>query len=45
MNSEIYLLYLRNKFNFRNVHGIMISSGLLQSKLSQKGFTLTLQET
>ena len=29
--------YLRNEFTFRNVHGIMIASGLLQ--------TLTLQET
>ena len=35
---------LRNYFNFWNVHGIMNTSGLLQSKWS-KGFTFTLQET
>ena len=34
--------HLRNEFNFWNVHGIMNTSGLLQSKW---GFTLTLQET
>ena len=33
--------YLRNEFNFWNVHGIMNTLGILQSK----GFTLTLQET
>ena len=32
-------IHLRNEFNFWNVHGIMNTSGLLQSKL------LTLQET
>ena len=36
---------LRNEFIFWNVHGIMNTSGLVQSKLSPKGFTLTLQET
>ena len=36
---------LRNEFNFWNVHGIMNTSGLVQSKWSPKGFTLTLQET
>ena len=36
------MFYLRNEFNFWNVHGIMNTSGLLQSKL---GFRLTLQET
>ena len=38
-------ILIRNKFDFRNVHGIMNISGLLQSKLSPKGFTLILQET
>ena len=38
-------IYLRNEFNFWNVHGTMNTSGLLQSKLSPYGFTLTLQET
>ena len=33
-------VYLRNKFDFWSVHGIMNTSGLLQSK--RKGFTLTL---
>ena len=37
--------HLRNDFNFSNVHGIMNTSGLVQSKWSPKGFTLTLQET
>ena len=37
------LQYLRNKFGFWNVDGIMDTSGLLQS--NPKGFTLTLQET
>ena len=37
--------HLRNEFNFWNVHGIMNTSGLVQSKWSPKGFTLTLQET
>ena len=37
--------HLRNEFDFRNVHGIMNTSGLLQSKWSPKGFMLTLQET
>ena len=36
---------LRTEFDFWNVHGIMNTSGLLQSKRSPKGFTLTLQET
>ena len=34
---------IRNEFNFWNVHGIMNTSGLVQSKCS--GFTLTLKET
>ena len=38
-------LYLRNKFNFWNVHGIMYTSNCLQSKWSTNGFSLTLQET
>ena len=38
-------VYLRNEFDFWKVHGIMITSGLLQSKWIPKGFTLTLQET
>ena len=37
--------HLRNEFNFWKVHGIMNTSGLVQSKWSPKGFTLTLQET
>ena len=37
--SHIKQIYLRNEFNFWNVHGIMNTSGLLQS------FALTLQET
>ena len=37
--------YLRNEFIFLNVHGIMNTLGLLQSKGSPKGFMLTLQET
>ena len=40
-----FSVYIRNEFNFWNVHGIMNTSGLVQSKLSPKGFTLTLQET
>ena len=36
---------LRNKFDFLNVHGIMITSGLFQNKLSLKRFMLILQET
>ena len=39
------LVHLINEFNFWNVHGIMNTSGLMQSKWSRKGFTLTLQET
>ena len=39
------MVYLRNEFNFWNVHGIMNTSGLVQSKCNPKGFTLTLQET
>ena len=39
------IIYLRNEFNLWNVHWIMNTSGLLQSKWSPKGFTLTLQET
>ena len=36
--------YLRNEFEFWKDHGIMNTTGLLQSKRSPKGFTLTLQE-
>ena len=36
--------YLRNELNFWNVHRVMNTSGLLQSKWTPKGFTLTLQE-
>ena len=48
MRKDYYIplfKYLRNEFDFWNVHGIMNTSGLLQSKESRKGFTLTLQET
>ena len=38
------LVSLRNKLDFWNVHGIMNTFALLQSKWSLKGFTLTLQE-
>ena len=38
-------VHLRNEFNFWNIHGIMNTSDLLQSKLCLKGFTLTLQVT
>ena len=41
----IIVFYLRNEFYFWKVHGITNTSGLLQSKWSPKGFTLTLQET
>ena len=41
----INLCLLRNKFYIWNVHGIMNTSGLLQSKCRPKGLTLTLQET
>ena len=37
--------YLRNEFDFGKIHGIMNTSGLLQSKWSLKGFMLTLRET
>ena len=37
--------HLRNEFNFWNVHGMMNTLGLLQSKFSPKVFMLTLQET
>ena len=47
LSMSLYTLhlvkYLRNEFIFWNVHGIMNTSGLVQSKLSR--FTLTLQET
>ena len=32
-------IHLRNEFNFWKFHGMMITSGLLQSKGSPKGFT------
>ena len=38
---HLFCFYLRSKFNFWFVHGIMNTPGLLQSKW---GFTLTLQE-
>ena len=38
-------LCLWNEFDFWKVHGIMNTSGLLQSKWRSKGFTLNLQET
>ena len=38
-------VHVRNEFNFWNVHGIMNTLGLVQSKQSPKGFTLFLQET
>ena len=38
-------MHLRNEINFGEVHGIMNTSGLLQSKLSPSGFPLTLQDT
>ena len=38
-------MQLRNEFDFWKVHGIMNTSGLLQSKWSPKGFMLTLEET
>ena len=37
--------HIFKKFIFLNVHGIMNTSGLLQSKRRSKGFTLILQET
>ena len=39
-----YVVDLRNELDFWKVHGIMNTSGLLQSKWSPKGFTLTLQD-
>ena len=36
------LVHLRNKFNFWNVHGIMNTSGLLQSRL-HKNFARDLE--
>ena len=32
ISLEVTCYYLRKKFNFRNVHGIMNTLGLLQSK-------------
>ena len=37
--QNIFWVYLRNEFNFWNVHGIMNTSGLLQSKWSPKPWT------
>ena len=38
--------YLRNEFNFWNVHGIMNTSDLLQTKSKKsKDITLSVQET
>ena len=40
------MAHLRNEFDFWNVHGIMNTSGLLQSyPEAKRGFTITLQET
>ena len=39
------LVSLRNEFDFWKVHAIMNTLGLLQSKWSLQGFTLTLRET
>ena len=39
-NIKQVFKYLRNELDFWNVHGIMNTSGLLQSR-----FTLTLKET
>ena len=39
------MVYLRIEIDFWYDYGIMNTLGLLQSKLSPKGFTLTLQET
>ena len=36
--------HLRNKFDFWNVHGIMNTLSLLQSKGSPKRFMITVQE-
>ena len=43
--SQTTLIADVNKFNIWNVHGIMNTSGLLQSKLRPRGFKLTLEET
>ena len=40
-NMHMIEFYLRNEFDFWKVHGIMNTSGLLQTS----GFTLTFQET
>ena len=42
---ESWILRVSCKVNVKPVHGIMNTSGLLQSKWSPKGFTLTLQDT
>ena len=39
----MYIVYLRNEFDFWNVYGIMNTSGLLQSKWSP--IHVNLQET
>ena len=39
------MIHLRNELNFWNVHGIMNTFGLLQSKWSPLWASLTLQET
>ena len=41
----IFQMHLRNEFDFWKVHGIMNTSGLLQSKRETRNFMFTLQET
>ena len=43
-NMSVNINILRSKFNFWSVHGIINTSGLLQSKRGPKDFTLALQE-
>ena len=43
--KKVQIFYLRNEFDFWNVHGIMNISGLLQNKWSPMGSTVTLQGT
>ena len=43
LSQRAFWISFRNEFDFWNVHGIMNTSGLLQSRASV--FTLILQET
>ena len=43
LNHTVHSIYLRNEFDFWNVHGIMNTLGLMQSKWSPKA-SLTLHE-